>query len=73
LTAFPVSWSYTLSAGFLGRGMSPSQGLYLHTKQHRIKAHNTDTHALSGIQPTIPASELVKTVHTLDRAATVTG
>jgi hypothetical protein len=31
---------YTESAGPLGRGISPSQGLYLHTeKKHRINAH----------------------------------
>jgi hypothetical protein len=32
--------------------MSPSQGLYLHTGQHknRINVHNTDIHALSGIR-----------------------
>jgi hypothetical protein len=37
--------------GLLGRGISPSQSLYLHTEQHIyiINAHNTDIHALSGI------------------------
>jgi hypothetical protein len=32
---------YTHSVGFLGRGISPSQGRYLHTEQHkhRINAH----------------------------------
>jgi hypothetical protein len=41
LTAFSVSWSYTQSVGLLGRGISPSQGLYLDTEQHnhRINAH----------------------------------
>jgi hypothetical protein len=36
-----VSESYTQSAGLLGRGISPSQGRYLHTQQHkhRINAH----------------------------------
>jgi hypothetical protein len=36
--------------GLLGRGISPSQGHCLHTGQHkhRINAHNTDIHALSG-------------------------
>jgi hypothetical protein len=29
-----VSWSYTLTVGLLGRGISPSQVLYLHTGQH---------------------------------------
>jgi hypothetical protein len=32
---------YTQSIGLLGRGISPSQGRYLHAKQHkhRINAH----------------------------------
>jgi hypothetical protein len=42
--------------------MSPLKGLYLHTEQHkhRIKAHNTGIHALSGIRihdPSVRASE----------------
>jgi hypothetical protein len=62
LPLFSVSWSYTRSVGLLGRGISPSQGLYLHTEQykHRINAHNTDIHALSGIRthdPSVRASE----------------
>jgi hypothetical protein len=62
LAAFSVSWSYTQSAGLLGRGISQSQGLYLQTEQHknRINAHNTDIHALSGIRthdPSVRASE----------------
>jgi hypothetical protein len=40
----------TQTVGLPGRGISPSQGRYLHTGQdeHRINAH-TDIHALSGI------------------------
>jgi hypothetical protein len=39
--AFSVSWSYTQSVRLLGRGISPSQGRYLHTEEHkhRINAH----------------------------------
>jgi hypothetical protein len=33
LADFSVSWPYTQSVGLLGRGMSPSQGRYLHTIQ----------------------------------------
>jgi hypothetical protein len=44
--------------------------------KHRINAY-THTHQTSmlcvGFKPTIPASERAKTVHTLDRSATVTG
>jgi hypothetical protein len=38
---FSVSWSYTQPVGHLGRGISPSQGRYLHAEQHnhRINAH----------------------------------
>jgi hypothetical protein len=38
---FFSSLSYTQSVGFLVRGISPSQGRYLHTVQHkyRINAH----------------------------------
>jgi hypothetical protein len=37
LAAFSVSWSYTQLVGLLGRGISPSQGLYLHIEQHKHK------------------------------------
>jgi hypothetical protein len=62
LAAFSVAWSYTLLVGLLGRGISLSQVLYLHTKQHkhRINPHKTDIHALSEIRtydPSIRASE----------------
>jgi hypothetical protein len=32
LVAFSVSSSYTQSVGLLGRGISPSEGRYLHTE-----------------------------------------
>jgi hypothetical protein len=34
-------WAYTQAVGLFGRGISPSQGRYLHTEQHkdRINAH----------------------------------
>jgi hypothetical protein len=52
LVAFSLSWFCTESVGLLGHGISPLQGLYLHTEQHkhRINAHNTDIHDLSGIR-----------------------
>jgi hypothetical protein len=52
LAAFSVSWSFTQMVGLLGRGISPSQGRYLHKEQckHRINAY-IDIHALSGIRP----------------------
>jgi hypothetical protein len=62
LAAFSVSWSYKQSVGLLGRGISPSQGLYLHREQHkhRINALITDIHALIGIwiqDPSVWADE----------------
>jgi hypothetical protein len=54
--------------------ISPSQGRNLHTGQHKHRI-NAYTHQISmpcvGFEPTIPASERAKTVHALDRAATV--
>jgi hypothetical protein len=52
----------------LGRVISPSQGRYLHTAQHkhRINTH-TEIHALSEIRTHDPS------VHTLDCAAIVIG
>jgi hypothetical protein len=40
-TAFSVSWSFTQSVRLLERGISPSQGRYLHTWQHK---HRINTH-----------------------------
>jgi hypothetical protein len=34
LAAFSVSWSFAQSVGLLGRGINPSQYLYLHTEQY---------------------------------------
>jgi hypothetical protein len=53
---------FTQSVKPLGRGISPSQGRYLHTGQHkhRINAHKTDIHALSEVRshdPSVRASE----------------
>jgi hypothetical protein len=55
-------WIYTQSVGLIRGGISPSQDRYLHTEQHehRINAHNTDIHALSGIRthdPSVRAGE----------------
>jgi hypothetical protein len=60
----------------LGRVISSSQGFYLNTGQHKHRI-NAYTHQTSmpymGFEPTTPASERAKTVHALDRSATVTG
>jgi hypothetical protein len=50
LAAFSFSESYTHSIGFLGRGISPSQGRYLHKQNKR-----TQTSMLRvGFEPTAP-------------------
>jgi hypothetical protein len=59
---FSVSWSYTPAAGLLGRGISPSQGLYLNIGQHKCKrnTYTPNIHALSGIRthnPSVRVSE----------------
>jgi hypothetical protein len=56
---FQFPKTYTQSVGLLGRGISPSQGRYPHTEQHK---QNKRTHiqALSGIlthDPCVLASE----------------
>jgi hypothetical protein len=62
--------------GLLERVISPSQGLYLNTGQHKHRI-NTYTYQTSmpyvGFEPTIAAFERAKTVHALDLAATVIG
>jgi hypothetical protein len=75
LIQFRNHFSQTV-VGFLGQVISPSQGRYLNTGQHKHRI-NAYTHKTSmpwvGFEPTIPAFERVKTVHALDRAANVTG
>jgi hypothetical protein len=63
------------SVGLLGRVISSSQGLYLYTNtENRTHIHKHQTSMpWVGFEPMIPASERVKTVHALDRLATVTG
>jgi hypothetical protein len=52
---------FTQMVGLLGRVISPSQGRYLHTGQHKHKENShTDTHALSGFRthdPIVQPSE----------------
>jgi hypothetical protein len=55
------------SVGLLGRGISPSQGRYLHMEQHkhRINAHNTDVHALSVIRTHDPSIRVIEDISCL--------
>jgi hypothetical protein len=64
---------FTESVGLLGRGISPSQGRYLHTEQHKQRMHTQTSMSQVGFEPPIPLVEWAKTVHALDRVATVIG
>jgi hypothetical protein len=61
------------SVGPIGRRISLSQGRYLHsTTQIQNKCRQASM-SWVGFEPTIPVFERAKTVHALDRTATVTG
>jgi hypothetical protein len=61
------------SVGPLGRGISPSQGRYLHrTTQTKNKRRKTSMPWVR-FEPTIPVFERAKSFHALDPAATVIG
>jgi hypothetical protein len=64
---------FTQSVGLLGQGISPSQGLYLYTEQHKQNKRTQTSMSHVRFEPTIPAFERAKTVHVLDREATVIG
>jgi hypothetical protein len=55
------------------RGISPSQGLYLHIEHQTQNKHTQDIHALIGIRTQVPALERMNTVYVLDHATTVIG
>jgi hypothetical protein len=59
------------SVGLLGRGISPSQGRYLH-RATQNKRRQTSMPWLV-YEPTIPVFERTKTLHALDCAVTVIG
>jgi hypothetical protein len=58
------------SVGLLGRVISPSQGRYLTQTQNEDRQTSMPR---VGFEPTIPVFVRAKTVHALDRAATVIG
>jgi hypothetical protein len=62
---------YTQSVGFLGRRISLLQSRYLHTEQHihRLNPHRYPCHEWDSNQ----MFERAKTVHALDRAASLIG
>jgi hypothetical protein len=64
---------YTQFVGLLGRGISPSQGRYLHTEQHKQNKRTQTSMCRVGYEPTTPVFERAKAIHTSDRAANVVG
>jgi hypothetical protein len=59
--------------GLFGWGISPSQGRYLLTGQQEQNIKAQRSMPWVGFEPTIPEFERMKTVHALDRVATVIG
>jgi hypothetical protein len=64
---------FTQSVGPLGRGMSLSQGRYMHTGQHKHNKRTQTSMPQVEFEPTIPVFERAKTVHVLDHATNVIG
>jgi hypothetical protein len=75
---WPLFFSFMIilqTVRLLGWVIGSSQSLYLNTGQHkhRINTYTDQTsQSCVGFKPTIPASKRAKTVHALDRLATVT-
>jgi hypothetical protein len=70
---FSVSWSCTQSVGLLEQWISPSQGRYLRTGQHKQNERTQTSMSQVGFEPTISVFKWAMTVHALDRAAAVIG
>jgi hypothetical protein len=64
---------YTQSVGLLRRGISPSQGRYLHAEQHKQNKRTQTSMPSVWFELMVPVFERAKTVHALDRAASVIG
>jgi hypothetical protein len=75
LGRFSVSWSYTQSVGLIGRGDRPvARPLPTHRTTQTESTHTMQiSMSWVGFKPTIPAFKRAKTVHALDRAASVIG
>jgi hypothetical protein len=58
--------------GLIGRGISPSQGRYLHTEHKHRKTPQISMPGM-GFEPTIEVLEGTNIVYALDRTATVIG
>jgi hypothetical protein len=62
---------YTQPVRLLGWGISPSQGSYLHTEQHKNRINTQTSVPRVGFELTITVFERAKAVHDFDRAAAV--
>jgi hypothetical protein len=62
---------YTQSVGLLEREIGPSQGRCLHAERYQQNKGTQTSMFRVGFETTIPVFERAKTVHALDRAATV--
>jgi hypothetical protein len=62
---------YAQPVGLLGRGISQSQGRYLHTEQHKQNKRTQTFTPWVGFESTITAFERAKPAHALKRAATM--
>jgi hypothetical protein len=56
---------FTQSVGLLGRRLSPSQGRYLNTAQHKENKRTQTSMPQVGFEPPIPVFMQAKTVHTV--------
>jgi hypothetical protein len=63
----PVHSRYDSSDG----GSASRKACYLHTEQHKENKRTQTSMSQVGFEPTTPAFERAKTVHDLDRVATV--
>jgi hypothetical protein len=61
LVRFLSVLTYKQSVGLLGRGISPSQGRYLHTEQHKQNKRTQTSMPWVRFEPTIPAFEHAET------------
>jgi hypothetical protein len=64
---------FTQSTRLLGRGISRTQGCYLHRTTQTQNKNRRTSMSSAGFEPTIPVFERAKTVHVLNRADTVVG
>jgi hypothetical protein len=73
LGRFFSSLIHTQSVRRLGRGITPSQGHYLHTGQHKQNKRAETSMPRVEFEPTTPVFERAKAVHASEGVATLIG